>query len=54
MLANLGLSTQLVLLGACLALGVPELYLWLVLAMLVLLPLLQVRRELNARLRGAA
>ena len=37
-LANLGLSTQLFVLGACLVLGVPELYLWLVLASLALLP----------------
>ena len=35
--------------AACLALGVPELYLWLVLAMGALLPLLQLRRELSAR-----
>ncbi len=48
-LANLGLSTQLFVLGACLVLGVPELYLWLVLASLVLLPLLQLRRELVVR-----
>lgn len=48
-LANLGLSTQLVVLGACLVLGVPSLYLWLVLASIVLLPLLQLRRELLAR-----
>jgi archaetidylinositol phosphate synthase len=50
-LANLGLSTQLVVLGACLVLGVPALYLWLVLASLALLPLLQLRRELSARAR---
>ena len=49
MLANLGLSTQLFVLGACLVLGVPELYLWLVLASLALLPLLQLRRELVVR-----
>jgi archaetidylinositol phosphate synthase len=48
-LANVGLSTQLVVLGACLVLGVPALYLWLVLASLLLLPLLQLRRELLAR-----
>ncbi len=48
-LANLGLSTQLCVLGACLVLGVPELYLWLVLASLVLLPVLQLRRELAVR-----
>jgi archaetidylinositol phosphate synthase len=48
-LANLGLSTQLVVLGACLVLGVPEVYLWLVVASAVLLPLLQLRREWLAR-----
>jgi phosphatidylglycerophosphate synthase len=55
-LANTGLSTQLLALGACLALGAPEAYLWLVLAALVPLPLLQARREARARraLRGAA
>ena len=31
-LANLGLSTQLALLGVCLVLGAPTAYLWLVLA----------------------
>jgi archaetidylinositol phosphate synthase len=49
-LANLGLSTQLVVLGICLVLGTPALYLWLVLATLALLPLLQLRRERRARL----
>jgi phosphatidylglycerophosphate synthase len=48
-LANLGLSTQLLLLGACLALGAPVAYLWLVLASLPLLPALQLRREWLAR-----
>ena len=48
-LANLGLSTQLVVPGACLVLGVPALYLWLVLASSLLLPVLQRRRELLAR-----
>jgi archaetidylinositol phosphate synthase len=43
--ANLGLSTQLAMLGACLALDAPEIYLWLVLASLALLPLLALRRE---------
>ncbi len=53
-LANLGLSTQLVVLGACLVLDVPVLYLWLALGQVLLLPLLQLRRErLAARvLRG--
>jgi len=44
-LANLGLSTQLVALGACLVLGVPILYLWLALGQVLALPLLQLRRE---------
>jgi archaetidylinositol phosphate synthase len=48
-LGNLGLSTQLVVLGACLVAGVPELYLWLVLGSAALLPLLQLRREHLAR-----
>jgi archaetidylinositol phosphate synthase len=48
-LANLGLSTQLVALGACLVLGAPVLYLWLALGQVLLLPLLQLRRERLAR-----
>jgi hypothetical protein len=44
-LANLGLSTQLVVLGACLVLGAPLVYLWLALAQALVLPLLQLRRE---------
>jgi archaetidylinositol phosphate synthase len=48
-LANLGLSTQLAVLGVCLALGVPAVYLWLVLAQAAALPLLQLRRERLAR-----
>jgi phosphatidylglycerophosphate synthase len=48
-LSNLGLSTQLAALGVCLALGVPELYLWLALSCAACLPLLQARRELAAR-----
>jgi hypothetical protein len=44
-LANLGLSTQLAVLGACLALDASEIYLWLVLASLALLPPLALRRE---------
>ena len=47
--ANLGLSTQLFVLGVCLVLGAPEVYLWLVLASLLLLPVLQLRRERLAR-----
>lgn len=48
-LANLGLSTQLLVLGACLVLGAPAVYLWLVIASLALLPVLQLRRERLAR-----
>jgi archaetidylinositol phosphate synthase len=44
-LANLGLSTQLAVLGASLAFDVPEAYLWLVLGSLALLPVLALRRE---------
>jgi phosphatidylglycerophosphate synthase len=44
-LANLGLTTQLAVLGACLALGAPELYLWLALASALALIPLQLRRE---------
>lgn len=43
--ANLGLSTQLVILGVCLVLEAPEAYLWLVLGSLALVPLLALRRE---------
>jgi phosphatidylglycerophosphate synthase len=53
-LANLGLSTQLAFLGLCLVLDVPVLYLWVTLASVALLPLLQLRRERLVRdlLRG--
>lgn len=44
-LANLELSTQLAVLGACLVLGVPALYLWFVIACGAVLVGLQVRRE---------
>ena len=44
-LANLGLSTQLVVLGLCLVAGAPEAYLWLAVGAACLLPLLQLRRE---------
>ena len=53
-LANLGLSTQLVVLGACLVAGVPAVYLWAVVAMLPLLVALQLRREWLVRRRRAA
>jgi phosphatidylglycerophosphate synthase len=48
-LANLGLTTQLFVLGACLALGLPQAYLWLVLACAIALAPLQVRAERRAR-----
>lgn len=48
-LANAGLSTQYLVLGVCLALGLPEVYLWLVVGSLALLPALQLRRELVVR-----
>jgi hypothetical protein len=55
-LANTGLSTQLAALGVCLLLGAPEVFLWLVVASLLPLPVLQLRRERLARraLDGAA
>jgi archaetidylinositol phosphate synthase len=48
-LANLGLTTQLFVLGACLALGLPELYPWLAIACLAALAPLHVRAERRAR-----
>ena len=48
-LANLGLSTQLVMLGVCQALGEPATYLWFALACGLMLPVLQLRRERVAR-----
>jgi archaetidylinositol phosphate synthase len=48
-LANLGLSTQLAALGICLAVGATEAYLWGVVGVAALLPLLQLRRERLAR-----
>jgi archaetidylinositol phosphate synthase len=48
-LANLGLSTQLVVLGLCLVLGEPGAYLWFALAGAAILALLQLRRERLAR-----
>ena len=44
-LANLGLSTQLVALGLCLVAGAPEVYLWLTVGAACLLLALQLRRE---------
>lgn len=51
-LANLGLSTQLLALGLCLAAGAPDAYLWLAVGCACLLPVLAVRRELVARRAG--
>jgi len=48
-LANLGLSTQLAVLGLCLVLATPEAYLWLALACVLVPVLLQIRRELVVR-----
>ena len=48
-LANLGLTTQLVVLGVCLVLDAPTAYLWFVLACLAALVPLQLRAERQAR-----
>jgi phosphatidylglycerophosphate synthase len=48
-LANFGLTTQLLALGVCLALSEPEAYLWLAVACLVALVPLQIRAERRAR-----
>ena len=55
-LANTGLSTQLAVLGLCLVAGAPVVFLWLLVACAVPLPLLQLRRERLARraLRSSA
>jgi phosphatidylglycerophosphate synthase len=54
-LANLELSTQLLVLGVCLVLGVPMVFLWFVIASGVVVVGLQLRREARASrvLRGA-
>ncbi len=54
MTANLELTTQLAVLGACLVLGVPAAYLVFTLGCAALLPLLQLRRERLARKALAA
>jgi phosphatidylglycerophosphate synthase len=51
-LANLGLTTQLAVLGLCLALGAPRAYLWVALGCVVVLVALHRRAEL--RVRGLA
>jgi phosphatidylglycerophosphate synthase len=48
-LANLGLSTQLLVLGLCLVLAAPEAYLWFALACLAVLAALLARNERRAR-----
>jgi phosphatidylglycerophosphate synthase len=48
-LANLGMSTQLLVFGICIALGRPADFAWLALAELVILPVLALRRELVIR-----
>jgi archaetidylinositol phosphate synthase len=48
-LANLELSTQLLILGLCLVLGVPQVFLWFVMGCGVVCILLQLRREAQAR-----
>ena len=53
-LANLGLTTQLAVLGACLVLSAPSAYLWLVLACLLALVPLQLRAERRARAETAS
>lgn len=53
-LSNLGLSTQLAALGACLVLGAPVVYLWIAVGQVALIPLLQLRRERRARRALAA
>ena len=47
--ANFGLSTQLAALGACLALGAPEAYLWIAIGCALALVPLEARRELRVR-----
>ena len=53
-LANLGLTTQLAVLGVCLAVGAPGLYLWLVLGCLLVPGALHLRAEVLASTRRAA
>lgn len=48
-LANLGMSTQLVLFGVCIALGRPDAFAWIALAELVFVLCLALRRELLIR-----
>jgi phosphatidylglycerophosphate synthase len=48
-LSNLGLTTQLLALGVCLAIGVPEAYFWIAIVGLLALVPLQIRAERRAR-----
>ena len=48
-LVNFGLSTQLAVLGLCLALGAPAAWLWFVVGCAATVPLLYARRELRVR-----
>lgn len=48
-LVNFGLSTQLAVLGLCLALGSPAAWLWCVVGCAATVPLLYARRELRVR-----
>ena len=49
MLANLGMSTQLLVFGICMALGRPGAFAWIALAELGLVACLALRRELALR-----
>jgi hypothetical protein len=49
LLANLGMSTQLLVFGICIALGRPAAFAWVALAELVLVLSLVLRRELAIR-----
>ena len=53
-LANLGLTTQLAVLGLCLALGAPSVYLWLAVACFLVLGALHLRAEVRASTRREA
>jgi archaetidylinositol phosphate synthase len=48
-LTNLGMSTQLLAFGMCIALGRPAVFAWIAIAELVLVAILMLRRELAIR-----
>ena len=52
-LANLGMSTQLLVFGTCIALGRPAAFAWIALAELALVVLVALRRELVLRVPSA-